>query len=119
MCRAPLEEKMKSNKRRKRLAQIQYHLQHEPITIDELKAIALEFFDLVEKERLTPKLPDYYTDFMSMYYAWGDLEESVKYGELALKWLEGLGTRHGREHIHEVRGFVNWLKAKSKNKKGS
>lgn len=55
---------------------------------DKLVSYTREFVDLVQIERLFPKVGEFYQQFMRLYFAFGDVESAYKYARTALKFAE-------------------------------
>jgi hypothetical protein len=86
LCTAPQEVKDKSDRQRERLAQIMQAFQDENVQYDQVVALTKEFLHLAKTERLTRKLDGYYFMLMRLYHSFRDLDSSLKYGKLALKY---------------------------------
>lgn len=74
--------------------------------------MANEFDILIEKERFTGKLPDFYNIFMMLFNERGDLESSLKYGRMALKYAEQFGDPEDGM-CRGIRDYLRMVEAKS------
>ncbi len=88
LCSSTPAETAASDWRRERLVELYHAGLQEASDYEELVELTREFVGIVEKERLIPKVGEYYQFFMRLYYDYGDIESAYKYGEVALVFSE-------------------------------
>jgi len=88
MCSASEKERNASDWRRERLVKIYDQMHFKGTDYDGLVELTREFVDAVMKERLIPKIGEYYAIFMRIFYSYGDTDSAVKYARTALRYAE-------------------------------
>src|SRR5262245_1361199 len=94
MCTAPEAEREKSDTRRKRLVEITYTLSGQAgvqLEYEDIVALSGELLQIAETERMERNMADYYANLMKLFYGYGDVEASIRFGKAALERLEGFG----------------------------
>ncbi|KAM7210686.1 hypothetical protein V8F06_013931 [Rhypophila decipiens] len=101
LCTSAPEASSASDSRRNRLVELLHemnqlvpgsskHLSVEQTqaNYEQLVVYTREFVEIVQIERLFPKVGEYYQRFMKLYYGFGDIESAYKYARTALKFAE-------------------------------
>ncbi|KAK3324992.1 hypothetical protein B0H66DRAFT_511281 [Apodospora peruviana] len=95
LCSAPKEARDASDRRRERLVELYYAMREPDTEYDTLVELTREFVDIVQIERLFPKVGEYYQAFMKLYYDYGDVESAYRYARTALKFAETFADPEG------------------------
>lgn len=91
--------------------EIQQIMRDDRIRYEDVVSMTEELRDIVDQEHLTTKLVDMYFGLMNLYFEWADLEGSIKYGEMALKYMEAFGDSDCHP-CQRLRANLEWLKRK-------
>ncbi|KAM7198996.1 hypothetical protein V8F33_004733 [Rhypophila sp. PSN 637] len=101
LCTSAPEASSASDSRRNHLVELLHEMKQliptssKPLSVEQTQANyeqlvvnTREFVEILQIERLFPKVGEYYQRFMKIYYGFGDIESAYKYARTALKFAE-------------------------------
>ncbi|KAK4215098.1 hypothetical protein QBC37DRAFT_399028 [Rhypophila decipiens] len=101
LCTSAPEALSASDSRREKLVELLHEMNQlvpvssKPLSVEQIQAnyeklvvYTREFVEILQIERLFPKVGEYYQRFMKLYYGFGDIESAYKYARTALKFAE-------------------------------